>query len=455
MAFPPLHGPPAWVRVDGQNRVYIFTAQGASSELIRYNSDGSRTVLVRDHPTGFYWSGVSLPRLVPGMAVARDGTVYIGTTAYLSNTASTVLKIGPGDQRQLAPMEERIFPSALAIGNDGDLYVATPDVIKKVLSDGTMVTVHNRDRLGFWGEHGFESQPLFRPEIKELAFDRGGRLLAVDTSIRQIELTCSVSPGPAVTGLAESATGNLNLKITPGQLISIYGFRLGPESPVSALPNAAGHYPTEIDGTQVLIDGISSPLLYAGAKQVNAVVPFSVDGRTSVSLEVVRNGRRSDLFSRSLGRIGPAIFSYAGSEFIPDLYARMLNEDGSINGLGRPAKLGSVVTVYANGLGITAPGGEDGKVADSQLKRTIHPVSVRVGTEDAEILYCGSAPGIVEGVTQINFRLPRELPGNGGCCASIGLGVTEAVPQPVSLRFYFARNLVSLSAFGSLHPELG
>lgn len=112
----------------------------------------------------------------------------------------------------------------------------------------------------------------------------------------------------------------------------------------------------------MLVGGIAAPLLYAGANQVNAIVPFSIDGQTTVSLEVIRNGRRSDVKQARLSRTGPAIFSYPGPGLYPDLYVRMLNQDGSINGPDTPAKLGSVVTVYTSGLGITMPDGEDGKL---------------------------------------------------------------------------------------------
>src|SRR5438270_1332496 len=114
----------------------------------------------------------------------------------------------------------------------------------------------------------------------------------------------------------------------------------------------------------------------------------------------------------------------------------MANEDGAISGTEKPAKLGSIVTVYACGLGATDPAGEDGKVADASSKRPIHAVKVTVGDQDVETFYTGTAPGIVEGVAQINFRLPKTLPGVGGCCGQIYLGASEMVPQP-KLLFYF------------------
>src|SRR5437899_12081174 len=115
----------------------------------------------------------------------------------------------------------------------------------------------------------------------------------------------------------------------------------------------------------------------------------------------------------------------------------MVNQDGSINGPDHPARLGSIVTVFASGLGITAPEGEDGKVADLNLKRPVHAVRLNVESQFPEILYAGTAPGIVEGVTQLNFRLPTALPGRGGSGAFIGLGADARVAMPNGLLFYF------------------
>jgi uncharacterized protein (TIGR03437 family) len=117
----------------------------------------------------------------------------------------------------------------------------------------------------------------------------------------------------------------------------------------------------------------------------------------------------------------------------------MLNADGTINGPQSPAQLGSIVTIFGSGMGLTSPAGEDGKVADGDLKRPLIPVTVRVEAQEAEILYAGSAPGLIEGVTQVNLRLPKELPGRGGCCAYIGVGIGQRVPQPNRLLFYFTK----------------
>ncbi len=43
------------------------------------------------------------------------------------------------------------------------------------------------------------------------------------------------------------------------------------------------------------------------------------------------------------------------------------------------------------------------------LAQPVAPVSVLVDGQNTEILYAGAAPGLVAGVLQVNFRLPRKL----------------------------------------------
>src|SRR5688572_23189451 len=180
--------------------------------------------------------------------------------------------------------------------------------------------------------------------IQDLAFDREGGLLATDGSaVRRINLQCDTTPGPSISSVLESATSNAQLRVAPGQLITIYGVRLGRERGETPAPDSNGFYSTQVSGTRVLVNGVEAPLLYVGANQINAVVPFEVDEQTTGTVQVMRNGAISDSFHVSLGRWAPALFNIAVPPAF-DRYALMLNEDGSVNGRQRPAKLGSVVT---------------------------------------------------------------------------------------------------------------
>jgi uncharacterized protein (TIGR03437 family) len=55
------------------------------------------------------------------------------------------------------------------------------------------------------------------------------------------------------------------------------------------------------------------------------------------------------------------------------------------------------------------PPGPDGQVATAANSKPALGVSVYFSGNNAEVLYAGSAPGIVAGVLQINVRVPDVL----------------------------------------------
>lgn len=417
------------LKLDGRDRVYVLSS-GNPARVTRYENDGSNpTVLMTDNGAGY--SSSSQIGLSATMAVTPDGSVYLGVPVQLPALPSSLLKVGPPapSNREIVPMEYRFGAGGIAVGPTGETYIASGNILKRRLPDGTLVTIRNGDGQGFRGEHGLDSQPsIFLSTISDLTVDSAGTLFVADrTSIRRI-VPCQPAPAPVIRGVADWASGNQALKLAPGQIFSLYGLRLGPAEGALAMPDESGHYPTELAGTKVLINGKSAVLLYVGANQVNAIVPFDLDEQASAGLQVVRNGLRSDTFGKLLGHYGPAILSIpAGGT---SGWAVMINADGTINGPNSRAKAGSVVTIFASGLGRTDQAGEDGKVATT-LKRPVHPVQITVGGQDAEVLYVGTSPGIVEGFMQINLRLPS------GGLGSIEINPRDHVPQSNRQSFFW------------------
>ena len=75
---------------------------------------------------------------------------------------------------------------------------------------------------------------------------------------------------------------------SPGEVISIYGPRLGPATPVTAVPDASGMMPRSLGGVQVSVNGSPVPLAlrvgYAGERG-DAAVPFGRDGARACQLQ--------------------------------------------------------------------------------------------------------------------------------------------------------------------------
>jgi uncharacterized protein (TIGR03437 family) len=194
--------------------------------------------------------------------------------------------------------------------------------------------------------------------------------------------------------------------VAPGQIITIFGLNIGPESASGLVLNGSGRLETNLAGAQVLINNTPAPLVYAGRDQVSAIVPYSVAGRGSTSLRVVSNGVSSNTRSLNVVDAAPAIFTADSSGRGG---AAALNEDGSVNTASNPAIAGSVVVLYATGEGTTSPAGIDGRPAQGAIPKPVLRVRVRFAGQEADVLYAGGAPGLVAGVLQVNARLPESL----------------------------------------------
>lgn len=188
-------------------------------------------------------------------------------------------------------------------------------------------------------------------------------------------------PAPRIFGIANSAAGNATGRIVPGEVVAIYGPHIG------------------VAGVQVSVGAINAPLIYISDSQINAVIPFGVSGRISANVHLVSKGAAGPDF--------PAAVDFAEPEAFrgPDGYAAALNQDGTINSQSNPAKEGTVVAIWATGTGYaSALFGTEGQIA--ARAQDLHCCAVTVMGVSAEVFYGGPAPGLVGGVTQVNFRIP-------------------------------------------------
>ncbi len=190
--------------------------------------------------------------------------------------------------------------------------------------------------------------------------------------------------------------------VAPGELVAIFGSNLGPAAPAGLQLDGSGSVATTLAGTQVLFNGVASPMIFASAGQVDAVVPFGVsDGR--VQAKVQYQGLGSAPFPVTVVPAVSGIFTVDASGAGQ---AILLNQDGSVNSPALPAAPGSVVTLWATGAGQTSPGGIDGAVEAGTLTQPILLVQAQIGGQPAEVKYAGGSSGMVEGVIQVNLQIP-------------------------------------------------
>jgi uncharacterized protein (TIGR03437 family) len=119
----------------------------------------------------------------------------------------------------------------------------------------------------------------------------------------------------------------------------------------------------------------------------------------------------------------PGLFTVNSSGTGP---GAILNENGTLNQANNPAARGSVIVLFATGGGAMNPPGADGQVATGISGLNL-PVTATVGGQTAEVLYAGNAPGLVQGVIQINLRLNANTPsGNQPVEVNVGGNPTTA-----------------------------
>jgi len=203
-------------------------------------------------------------------------------------------------------------------------------------------------------------------------------------------------------GAGTNAASFLSLAVAPGELVTLFGSDIGPATLTGLVLTPSGQVDTQIAGTRVLFDGVPGPMIYASRNQTSVVAPFGIAGKTSVQVQVELLGVRSSPLTLPVRSATPGLFTANSSGQGP---AAALNGDLSFNNTSNPAAPGGVVVLYLTGGGQTVPPSSDGVIAMA-ADRTALTVTATIGGQSAEVLYAGSAPGIVAGVMQVNLRVP-------------------------------------------------
>ena len=211
--------------------------------------------------------------------------------------------------------------------------------------------------------------------------------------------------------------------VAPGELVTVFGSNLGPNTP-AGLQISDGAVATTLSATQVFFDDIAAPLVYASAEQVTAAVPFGVAGRPTTQLTIVNAGQTSASSILSVAGSAPALFTVDSSG---SGAGAILNSDLTLNTNTNPASRGSVIVLFITGAGATNPPSADGLLASKTLATIASPVSATIGGQSAQVLYAGSAPGMIAGVAQINVQVPD---GVSSGTVPIAVQIGPAISQP-------------------------
>jgi uncharacterized protein (TIGR03437 family) len=249
---------------------------------------------------------------------------------------------------------------------------------------------------------------------------RGAPGTATDGSV-----TIREGPGEILRLRPEGVLNGASLmtgSVAPGQILTLIGSGIGPEREQVPDPLPSS---TTLRGVSVLFDGSPAPLLYASRSQINVIAPFRLESGTFTELRIAGVGQTLATITLPVTAASPSIFTLDASGVGP---GAILNQDSTVNSGSNPADRGSVVVIFAMGAGQTDPPGKDGEVPVNPPPKPILPVSAEIGGIEAEILFAGSAPGLVSGVLQVNCRVPTGLVPS--LTAPVLLRVGTAVSQP-------------------------
>jgi uncharacterized protein (TIGR03437 family) len=222
-----------------------------------------------------------------------------------------------------------------------------------------------------------------------------------------------------------NAASILQGPVAPGEIVNVFGAGFGPADSVIWSPDDSGFVPTQLAGLRLLFDGIPGPILYAGANQVRAVVPYEVGAQAQTQVQVEYQGQKSNPVTLLVTAVAPGIFTLDSSGAGQ---AMLLNEDGSQNSPSNPATVGSRVVFYATGLGESNPPGVDGQVLQAPFPKPLAPVTVAIGGMDVEVLSVGGAPGSVAGLVRVCVRVPDGAPSGDAVSLDITVGGVDSQP---------------------------
>jgi|GEM_PF-3196199 len=383
-----------------------------------------------------------------------------GGVAYSYDSADNITAVTPL-ATLAAPMEvqvTRLSDTAARV-----TWTADPEASSYV--------VERRAENGEWERVGTVSDGnVFTDDTLEAGVDYEYRVRAVNDdgeSAPSRAATFGGPPAPSISqnGVLNGASFEVDRPIAPGSIISVFGDNLGirlTETGIETVLALATDVPlsTELADYSLRFGDREAPLFFVGGQsaddaaftgQINAQVPWETPlGESEVSV-VFRpdegEEQESDPQTVQVALLSPALFTFdfgpgraAGLNVQVDAGSDVINgsivqpENAFPGSVSQPAKLGGVVTLFANGLGPVDPEVLSGTNSLDALRSATVPVTVTVGGAEAQVLFAGLTPEFV-GLYQINIIIPfGVVPGDEVPVVVTQGGVTSRADVTIAVR---------------------
>lgn len=207
---------------------------------------------------------------------------------------------------------------------------------------------------------------------------------------------------PSISAVVSAADGSQ--PVAPGGLISVYGQQMSPVSmATSQIP-----LPTALAGSCLSVNGVPVPLLFVSSQQINAQLPYTVSGSSSLTIHTP--GGVSNSFNFSVSATAPSVFMTGAAGPVSGIATVVLADDGQLVTPTNPIHPKNTLVIYLTGMGVTSPQVSAGLPGPSSpLASVISTPSVTLGGSGLQVQYAGLVPGEV-GVYQINAYVPFGVP---------------------------------------------
>jgi uncharacterized protein (TIGR03437 family) len=231
-------------------------------------------------------------------------------------------------------------------------------------------------------------------------------------------VTVTVTPAvlvPTFTADAVVNAGSYKPPITSGSLATIFGSNLA-----TSIAEATGTpLPTNLAGTQVLVNGVAAPLIYVSPGQINFQVPLGlVDTAT---IQAVTAQAVSAIVTVPLAN-APGLFTSQGY-----IIAQNPSTGALVGQVGNPVVAGDVITFYGTGFGPTNCSDiKTGEVTPSEICSTKETPKVIFGGQPATVTYSGLVPGGI-GYHQLNIIVPGVPPADMNQATSLSVTITVSL----------------------------
>jgi uncharacterized protein (TIGR03437 family) len=421
-------GPP--VRSAG---VLVRKLDGRGSELWarEVNSSAVPRAFAAADPTGFYlvevdaWgrTGTSLRKYDSGGDELWSRMINPLDFVTIATDATGVYLAGPDG----VPFGTLALPGQCRSGSGHDSFVRKYDI------EGAEVWTRQFGTSGASWATGVAVNPsgvyvvgqdmpdAFRENWEEFEPFEGYEAAGTAAYLAKFEKAAAAVNGSApriLPGCVVNAASYVGGGVAPGEMVTIFGSAMGPSELVPLRLTEDRRLASTLAEARVLFNGMPAPLVHVSDKQITAIVPYAVAGRSSVDVQVEYRGVRSEAVTVQVLPSRPGIFTLDGTG---QGQGAILNEDGSLNSASNPARRGSFISIFATGGGEAAPGVVDGQLISDIRPRTSLPVSVvfdlghypPVPQKQGEVVYAGGVPGSVAGLLQVNVRVPADAVDTG------------------------------------------